>query len=144
MEKKRITVLELKDKERLELREAFTSYFRQTGRYSVYLMDPVIVLGPETDIRKHVSIISPFTLTGEVRSNEYGTYLEIGEKDMLYSIQSCLGLASLESGVHLDMEKDPLKLTSFPAEVRIGSIALAEYSECTFRILYRRKLSMGR
>ena len=77
MEEKIITVLELKEDERKKMRKLYTSYFRATGRESVYLMDPVIILGGKCDIRSHIPIESEFHLTGDIGSNEYGTYFAI-------------------------------------------------------------------
>ena len=144
MEEKIITVLELKEDERKKMRKLYTSYFRATGRESVYLMDPVIILGGKCDIRSHIPIESEFHLTGDIGSNEYGTYFEIKEINELENIQKALSLPLMPTGLHLDMENTPL---SFPIDLkrlRIEAIACASFTAHTFSILYRRKLSMGR
>lgn len=143
MEEKIITVLELKEDERLKMRRLYTSYFRKTGRMSVYLMDPVIILGGRSDIRGHIPLPSEFHCSGDVLVNEYGTYFALKEKDAMTDIQKVLDLPLMPTGLHLDMEDTAIDFPIDLKRIRIEAIALASFEEHTFRLLYRRKLSMG-
>lgn len=143
-EGRRVTVLEMKDEERQRMRRYYTSYFRATGRMSVYLTDPVIILGEAADIKVHIPLDTEFHLTGDAGVNEYGTYLKVKETDEIKEIQKRLGLRLMDTGIHLDMEKTPILFPVDLKRIRIESIALAELGENTFRIIYRKRLSMGR
>ena len=132
MKAKIITVLELAESERIRMRKIYTSYFRATGRKSVYLMDPVIVLGGKA-----------FHLSGEVKCNEFGSFFAIRENDEIEKIERLLNLEILETGLHLDMDADPIQYPIEMKEIRIRAIASALLDEHSFRILYRKKLAMG-
>lgn len=143
MKAKIITVLELAESERIRMRKIYTSYFRATGRRSVYLMDPVIVLGGKADISRHIPLSSTFHLTGEVKCNEFGSFFAIRENDEIERIERLLNLEILETGLHLDMEAEPIQYPIEMKEIRIRAIASALLDEHSFRILYRKKLAMG-
>ncbi len=144
MEKRIITVLTLKEDERLKARKAYTCYFRKTSDFSVYLMDPVIVLGEKSDIRRHITLSISFHPDKDLGVNDYGTYYCIKEKSEIAKIQAELGLKAMDTGLHLSM-KDEIISFPLPLErIRIDSIALAEVGENTFRIFMRKKLSTGR
>ena len=143
MEGEKITVLCLKEDERLKARKLYTSYFRDTGEKSVYLFEPVIVLGPESDIRAHIILPEAFHPDGKTGVNRYGTYFSLAENDALSAIQKALGLEEMPTGLHLDMEDTAIDFPIDLKRIRIEAIALASFEEHTFRFLYRRKLSMG-
>ena len=121
MEEKIITVLELKEDERLKMRRLYTSYFR----------------------KGHITLPSEFHCSGDVLVNEYGTYFALKEKDAITDIQKVLALPLMPTGLHLDMEDTAIDFPIDLKRIRIEAIALASFEEHTFRFLYRRKLSMG-
>ncbi len=144
MESEKITVLCLKEDERLKARKLYTSYFRDTGEKSVYLFEPVIVLGPESDIRAHIILPEAFHPDGKTGVNRYGTYFSLAENDALSAIQKALGLEEMPTGLHLDMKDEASPYPIDIGRIRVDSIAVASFTDHTFRIIKRKKLSTGR
>ena len=140
-----ITALEIKEDENLKALKIYTDFFRKSGRKSVYLIPPIVILGNESEIERHISFNGEFHIENSASVNQYGTYFKIKETEKIFDIQRQLGLSEMESGLNLDLERyqtDYAQTTI--GKIRFESIIIARYDEFEYKVIKRKRISTGR
>lgn len=126
--------LVLEEDSRLKYRKILTSLYREKGIYSVYSMEPVIILG-NGNFDNRIEITKLYYSFGPTLSYYNNLTLLKSNDDELNGLGDCIN-----PGLFCSMEKLD---ESFEIKVKVKALSLYEYTPFSFRVLRTRPLKRG-